>query len=223
MADPIDVAASIREIKARTGLSWREVGDLLGTTGEYARKLATKTTSSGAGRALAGNVADFLATGAQQNPVQRAQRVRQAGGAPSAAAAPRARVTGAGQFKVERSVFRGATRDGWAVNVTAPTRASKTGDREDARHAIMDATRRAAQGRRRVEFRVTVKDGHGGQRVVTVGGKGGYDAKRALRGMRSEGNDPFPFLAAQGLSHYSDMDDEPDEADILAVEVIGLP
>lgn len=239
MATPNEVGAAIAEIKTRTGWTWAEVADHLGTTATYARKLAGgagKFGAAGAGKALRGNIADFQRTGASQTPVQRAQRVRQPKGRPSAPAAPRARVTAKGAFKVERSVFRGAGRDGWAVQVTVPRGKTKTGDREDARIAIMDATRRAAQGRRRVQFRLTVQDSHGNQRTIEVGGHGGYDASRALRGMRAEGNDPLVWFLDQGIDRYSSRmggagggsfdQEEMDaltERHIVGVEVIALP
>ena len=220
-----NIGAAIAEIKARTGWTWAQVGEHLGTTGEYARKLATKPTSSGAGRALASNVADFQRTGAAQSPVQRAQRVRQRGGAPSAPAPVRVAPSTRRAFNVQRSVFRGATRDGWVVQVTVPSRKTKSGDREDARHAIIGATRRAAQGRRRVAFRVTVKVSGNVVRHVEIGQHGGYDASRALARMRDEGDDPLAWLAAQTAGNRSTggSNGEFDAGDVLSVEIIALP
>lgn len=229
--EPSNVGAAIAEIKARTGWTWREVATQLGTTPEYARKLATKPTTGGAGRALAGNVRDFQRTGTAQAPVQRTQRVRAPGGAPSVPAATRRATDPRAAFSVTRSVFRGEARDGWAVKVNVPQRRTKAGDREDARHAISGAVRSAARGRRRVMFRVTLaeRDENGkimGQYTVDVGGRGGYDASRALAAIRREGLDPIAWLIDQGVDrgygHTEYAGDVP-EYDVLGVEVIGMP
>lgn len=235
----------IAEVKARTGMTWAEVADVVGTTPTYARKLAGgagKFGAEGAGKALRGNLTDFQRTGAQQAPVQRVQRVR----APGGGTRPATVRTGPAPsgFSVKRSVFRGSTRDGWAVNVSVPRGRSKTGDREDGRHAIMDATRRAAMGRRRVTFRVTYRDPEGKTRTIELGGTGGYDARRALDAMNAEGRDPLEWFATQGLDRYArqwtegdafddetgeylDDDDaedwEPGAGSIIAAEVIALP
>ena len=240
-ATPNAVGAAIGELKARTGWTWAEVASQLGTTPTYARKLADgagKFGAAGAGKTLRTNVTDYERTGAAQPPRQRAQAVRAAGGGSRPAATRTAPGMDAG-FSVTRSVFKGGgRRDGYAVQVIAPREGEGTpaGDREDARNAISGAVRRAAQGRRRVAFRVTIADpsAPGGSRTVDLGESGGYDAKRALAGINSEGRDPFAWLVSQDLDRYGrplgddgaelDEDDEDDEGShILAVEVIALP
>jgi hypothetical protein len=242
MSTPNEVGAALAEIHARTGWSWAEVANQVGTTPTYARKLATgagKFGNTGAGAALRSNLAGFQATGTAQAPYQRQQAVRAAGGG-SRPAERRTVPSSRAAFKVERSVFRGgAGRDGWAVQVTVPRHASKTGDREDARNAITDAVRRAAQGGRRVAFRVTVKDPNapGGRRIVELAPVRGYAASGELAAIRGEGGDPLAMLVAHGLTPWyqapkaeldlEQMDDLGDEdetgSDILAVEVIALP
>jgi len=244
MSSPNQVGAAIAEIRERTGWSWAEVADQLGTTPTYARKLASgagKFGNSGAGAALRGNLAGFQSTGTAQTPYQRAQHVRAAGGG---SRLPEARIATPKRaaFKVERTVFRGSTRDGWAVQVTVPKHATKAGDREDARHAITDAVRRAAQGGRRVAFRVTIADPNepSGRRVVELAPVRGYSASDELAAIRGEGNDPLAMLVAHGLTPWyqapkleldleqagdpgDEDDDDESTAGILAVEVIALP
>ena len=234
MSTPNEVGAAIAEIKARTGWTWAEVANQVGTTPTYARKLAAGTGKFGAAKAGAGlrsNLSDYQRTGAAQAPVQRRQAVRAAGGG-SRPAAPRTVTPESATYKVQRSVFRGgAGRDGWAVHVTIPKRATAAGDREDARNAITEAVRRAAQGRRRVTFRVTIADpyNYGRPRTVELGQRGGYDASRALAQIRAEGRDPLAWLMTQDLDRYGRPlgDDEElgdgESGGILAVEVIGLP
>lgn len=237
-ATPNAVGAAIGELRARTGWTWAEVADHLGTTPTYARKLATgagKFGTTGAGKMLRSNVADFERTGAAQPPQQRAQAVRAAGGG-SRPAAPRTAPAMDATYKTTRSVFKGAGgRDGWAVQVTAPREGQGTpaGDREDARNAITAAVRSAAQGHRRVAFRVTIADpsAPGGSRTVDLGERGGYDAKRALAGINGEARDPFAWLVTQDLDRYgrplgddgAELDEDDEGNGILAVEVIGLP
>jgi len=236
MSTPNEVGAALAEIHARTGWSWAEVANQVGTTPTYARKLASgagKFGHSAAGASLRSNLAGYQATGTAQAPQQRRQAVRAAGGG-SRPAEPRMVPPEGAAFKVERSVFRGVDRDGWAVQVTIPNEGhpDEAGDREDARNAITDAVRRAAQGKRRVAFRVTVTDSTepSGRRTVELGQYGGYYATDALAGINGEGPDPLAWLVTQDLDRYGrrlgdeDLDDEDEAgAGILAVEVIALP
>lgn len=222
MTTPNELGAAIAQIKTRTGWTWAEVATQLGTTPDYARKLAGgagKFGTTQAGHALRSNVADFQRTGAEQRPFQRPQAVRAKGGG-SRPAAPRVAPSTRAAFRVERSVFAGEARDGWAVRVTVPKRATKAGDREDARNAITAAVRSAAQGRRRIMFRVTAPDPDDPTRQVTIerGGRGAYDASRVLRGIKAEGGDSLAWLVLQGLDIY-----EITSANITAVEIIALP
>lgn len=225
MTTPNELGAAIAQIKARTGWTWAEVATQLGTTPDYARKLAGgagKFGSAQAGHALRSNVADFERTGAEQRPFQRPQAVRAKGGG-SVPAAPRVTPSTRSAFRVKRSAFKGEARDGWAVRVTVPKRATKAGDREDARNAITGAVRSAARGRRRVMFRVTVQDPDDPRRQSTIelGGRGAYNASRVLKGIKAEGNDPLAWLVLQNLDRY-ELDGITAE-DIRAVEIVALP
>lgn len=87
-------------------------------------------------------------------------------------------------------------------------------NREAGRHAIVDATRRAAQGQRRVAFRVTTVEGEQHE----LGAHGGYSASRALAGMRREALDPFEWLADEFDGKYGVT-----AGGIGAVQVVALP
>ena len=79
--------------------------------------------------------------------------------------------------------------------VTAPR--SEGSGRERARQGLLAALRRAARsqrgGRKNVRFRVTLQNGT----TVEVGAKGGYAVSKALARSRSEGDDPFAWLAGE--------------------------
>ncbi|WP_380161880.1 hypothetical protein [Kineococcus sp. R86509] len=79
--------------------------------------------------------------------------------------------------------------------VTAPR--SEGSGRERARQGLLGALRRAARsqrgGRKNVRFRVTLQNGT----TVEVGAKGGYAVSKALARSRSEGDDPFAWLAGE--------------------------
>src|SRR5690606_31529909 len=66
--------------------------------------------------------------------------------------------------------------------------------RERGREALMTFLRAAARGRRRVNFDITLLCGDGTYRTIKVGGRDGYDARRALRDSRAEGNDRLAWL-----------------------------
>lgn len=225
MATPNEVGAAIGELRARTGWTWAEVAQHVGTTETYARKLAEgagKFGRAGAGASLRENVAKVQHTGRSQKPVQRItkagtpQKVRQKAGAPSAPA-PVRKPPARRAFTVTRSEFAGPQgRRGWQVKVTLP----KTNPgRENGRHAIMDAMRRGAQGGRRLEFRVT----HNGGRFTVIGGKGGYNASAALAGANREGRDPLEWLAGQTAGNGAGGSSGDFEAsEVESVEVIAL-
>lgn len=227
MATRDEVGQAIRELKTSTGWTWGQVAHQLGTTPEYARKLARGQGSSGAGAALRANIEREARTGRPQAPVQRrtksggTQRVRQRGGRPSERAAPRT-APPRRAFNVERSRFAGPAggRDGWQERVTLPKR---NPGRESGRQAIMDAMRRAAQGRRRVAFRVEHHAQRPGQHQV-LGGNSGYNASAALDGARAEGRDPLEWLATQAPTNgETGSDGEFEAGDIEAVTVVALP
>lgn len=79
--------------------------------------------------------------------------------------------------------------------MTAPR--SEGSGRERARQGLLAALRRAARsqrgGRKNVRFRVTLQNGT----TVEVGAKGGYAVSKALARSRSEGDDPFAWLAGE--------------------------
>ena len=112
------------------------------------------------------------------------------GGRPSAA--PGGPAGRPGGFSDSTTYLPGGVRQ---HTVTAPR--SEGSGRERARQGLLEALRRAARsqrgGRKNVRFRVTLQSGT----TVEVGAKGGYAVSKALARSRSEGDDPFAWLAGE--------------------------
>lgn len=84
-------------------------------------------------------------------------------------------------------------------NVTSPVDYDAAlAQREEDRQALLGLVRRAAQGRRRVAFRVWMgrERGEGDPPPVELYMKGGYAASTVLAQMRAEGDDPLAWLGA---------------------------
>jgi hypothetical protein len=106
--------------------------------------------------------------------------------------APGGRAGRPGGFSDSTTYLPGGVRQ---HTVTAPR--SEGSGRERARQGLLGALRRAARsqrgGRKNVRFRVTLQNGT----TVEVGAKGGYAVSKALARSRSEGDDPFAWLAGE--------------------------
>jgi len=227
---PNAVGRVIADTYRNTGGTWAEVAQRFGTTPEMARKLANgqgKFGAAGAGRSLERNARQYEATGRPQPAVQRPQAVRVKGGG-TAPAAPRTEAVRARWQQVTRQDFRRPNgRTGTETAVKFPRSRTKSGaDRESGRHAVNDALRSAARGRRNVGLVVTVKDGHGG--TFTVQQYGGRDdagrsisASRLLAMSRAEGFDILQVIVDNGLDRYGRRQGEDvHELDVVSVEVI---
>lgn len=182
----------------RRGLTWDQIARSSGaSSGDYVRKVAAGVKP---GNNLLTNARELAQTG---RVAAAAPRRVGAGGelarvrAPAASGAPSRVPTPASFVPGARTIFQAARdgRAGWQQQTSAPARGI---GRESARQEVLDALRSAARGGRRVEFLVTGADGV----PHRLGGKGGYDAGRALRGARREGDDPFSWLEGQFDGRY---------------------
>lgn len=194
---------SARELLAALRAGGMTQADIARATGVSPRMLRFVQAGQKPGTAYVGALQQLATQGRVTTPPPvRAQRVRAAGGGtvPAPVARPVAPAPTRGRFGTQTTFVAGGR--GRVVEVTAP--ASNGAGRDQARAAVLDAVRRAAQGKRRVSFIVTDRNGV----RVTLGAKGGYRAGDVLRRMRQTVTagviDPLGWLAdeAEALDRY---------------------
>ncbi|WP_049821579.1 hypothetical protein [Kineococcus radiotolerans] len=177
--------AALSEL-ARTGRAQAQPARRRGRDGQLMRVRAPRGASEPTRRPEEGTEAQKSGT-AGQPPASRA-----GAGAGQPSPTPGGRAGRSGGFSDSTTYLPGGVRQ---HTVTAP-RSEGTG-RERARQRLLETLRRAARsqrgGRKNVRFRVTLKNGT----TVEVGAKGGYAVSKALARSRSEGDDPFAWLAGE--------------------------
>ncbi len=211
MTTPGGVGAELLAMKQARGMTWAEVGQSIGTTPEYARKIGAGKKS---GRAFAGAVHE-LATKGHTRPVVTGREsvpVRAKGG--GLTVRPARQVEGAthrliGQrgrlVSVDVPPFPYKVRGRGSVAVKEAARAA----RMPAKRALLDAIRSAARGRRRIAFQVGMGESEGDPMWwQELGGKGGYRASSVLSQVRGEGNDVLAWLGDDDELEFDDQDGE---------------
>jgi hypothetical protein len=213
VAAPSDVGLALADIKARTGLSWSGVADLVGaSSGDYVRKVASGAKP---GDNLRGNVAELLSAGRVAAPVPR--RATKAGGLARVRGkradpdtGTKSRVPAQQSFQADRrQLYTAAGRLGWTSFVDVE---SMGHDR--ANGALYTEIVSAARGRRRIAFLVD-QDTDDGPKRRELGGKGGYNAQTVRRIVREE----FAFDVLEWLSDQFDGRYGMRAADIVGVTV----
>ena len=203
----------IARLKAETGLTWKELAGVIGSSPDFIRKVAEGKRP---GKNLAANLDEVMQRGEASAPVPR--RRTRAGTLAKVRTPARTGVKSArpaeNRVRTPGQIFRAETGLGWSQLVGNPDTAAGAA-------AFKSAIASAGRGKKRVAFRVLVKDPTTGRaRWVQVGGKGGYKPATVSAGVKKYGS-PAEWLATQAPNAAGSSLSALSSSDLLDIEIIA--